>query len=210
VLTPLLTVSFACGAARTRCVAHSLKYEPGWHVSPTVNQHDAIAAVELALAEAQGSPAARWQSWHYATPTARRAADHDRHRKRRSIPLVPVRGLHRHPPPNSRHVRTRVRTPGQNGSRERGFGTPKYEQLLHEKIDDVLDLVEHAERYRVDYNTVRPHGALSRNRPCDVHVGLADPRIPTFPSPKFCHCSTRDARSRYLGETTCSPHPRPG
>lgn len=25
----------------------------GWHVSPTANQHDAIAAVELALAEAQ-------------------------------------------------------------------------------------------------------------------------------------------------------------
>ena len=29
------------------------KYEFGWHWSPTANQHDAIAGVELALAEAQ-------------------------------------------------------------------------------------------------------------------------------------------------------------
>jgi putative transposase len=36
----------------------------------------------------------------------------------------------------------------------------------------------HAERYRVEYNTVRPHEALSWNRPHDVHVGLADPRVP--------------------------------
>ena len=44
----------------------------------------------------------------------------------------------------------------------------------------------HAERYRVDYNTVRPHEALSWNRPHDVHVGLPDPRIPNFPNPKSC------------------------
>src|SRR5450756_1938328 len=30
--------------------------------------------------------------------------------------------------PELRHVRTRVRTPGQNGSRERGFGSLKYER----------------------------------------------------------------------------------
>ena len=30
------------------------KYELGWHVSPTANQHDAIAAVERALTEAAG------------------------------------------------------------------------------------------------------------------------------------------------------------
>ena len=67
------------------------------------------------------------------------------------------------------------KSPGQNGSRERGFGTLKYEQLFLEEIDDVLDQALHAERYRVDYNTVRPHEALSWNRPHDVHVGLADP-----------------------------------
>ena len=36
------------------------------------------------------------------------------------------------------HVRTRVKTPGQNGSRERGFGTLKYERLYLDEIDDAL------------------------------------------------------------------------
>jgi transposase InsO family protein len=87
--------------------------------------------------------------------------------------------------PELRDVRTRVRSPGQNGSRERGFGSLKYERLFLEEIDDVLDLVSHAERYRVDYNVdynaVRPHEAPVLERPHDVHVGLADPQVATFP-----------------------------
>ena len=47
----------------------------------------------------------------------------------------------------------------------------------------MLDLVEQTERYRIDYNTICPHEAIAWNRPHDVHVGLADPRIPNFPSP---------------------------
>jgi putative transposase len=31
----------------------------------------------------------------------------------------------------------------------------------------------HTERYRVDHNIVRPHEALSWNRPHDVDLGLA-------------------------------------
>ena len=78
--------------------------------------------------------------------------------------------------PELRHVRTRVRTPGQNGSRERGFGSLKYERLFLEEIPDAIDLAAHTENYRVDYNHVRPHQALSWNRPADVHAGLADPQ----------------------------------
>ena len=74
--------------------------------------------------------------------------------------------------PELRHVRTRVKTPGQNGSRERGFGSLKYEKLFLEEIPDVLDLVAHAEDYRVEYNTVRPHEALAWNRPLEVHLGF--------------------------------------
>ena len=44
-----------------------------------------------------------------------------------------------------------------------------------------VGLVAHAEDYRVEYNTVRPHEALAWNRPRDVHLGLADPLIPNFP-----------------------------
>ncbi len=45
----------------------------------------------------------------------------------------------------------------------------------------MLDLVEHADAYRVEYNTVRPHEAIAWNRPAEVHRGLVDPMIPNFP-----------------------------
>lgn len=82
--------------------------------------------------------------------------------------------------PELRHVRTRVRSPGQNGSRERGFGTLKYERLYLDEIDDAIMLAKHAEDYRIEYNTIRPHEALAWNRPEEVHLGLADPTVPTF------------------------------
>ncbi|WP_448062736.1 integrase core domain-containing protein [Cellulomonas hominis] len=99
---------------------------------------------------------------------------HHRHRQRRTVPVLSVRGVHRHSP----RAATRARTPGQNGSRERCFGSPKYERLFLEEIPDALDLVAHAEDYRIEYNTVRPHEALAWNRPADVHTGAADPDAP--------------------------------
>ena len=41
-------------------------------------------------------------------------------------------------------------------------------------------LAKHAVDYRIEYNTIRPHEALAWNRPEEVHLGLADPAIPTF------------------------------
>jgi transposase InsO family protein len=73
-----------------------------------------------------------------------------------------------------------VKSPGQNGVRERAFGSLKYERLYREPIDDALDLVREAEAFRAEFNTVRPHEALAWNRPLDVHQGLADPATPTF------------------------------
>ncbi|MCB0976169.1 MAG: integrase core domain-containing protein [Acidimicrobiales bacterium] len=78
------------------------------------------------------------------------------------------------------HVRTRVRTPGQNGSRERGFGTLKYEWLYLDDIADAVELAERVDAYRHDYNTTRSHQALAWNRPEEVHLGLASPTTPTF------------------------------
>lgn len=167
------------------CRDYWSKYELGWHVSPTANQHDAIAAVELALAEA-----ARLAGVPLIELTER---DTDGN----VIPLVTVVTDNGGPfrsfrfeafiatHPELRHVRTRVRTPGQNGSRERGFGTLKYERLFLEEIPDVLDLIAHAEDYRTDYNTIRPHEALAWNRPVEVHTGLADPHVPNFPETEF-------------------------
>jgi len=82
--------------------------------------------------------------------------------------------------PELAHVRTRVKSPGQNGSRERGFGTLKYERLFIDEIDDAVMLAKHAEDYRIEYNTIRPHEAIAWNRPLEVHRGTADPTIPTF------------------------------
>jgi transposase InsO family protein len=164
------------------CRDYWSKYELGRHVAPTANQHDAISAVELALAEAE----------RLAGRPLRELAGTDADGNLEPlITIVTDNGgpfrfeafIATHP--ELRHVRTRVRTLGQNGSREGGFGTLKYERLFLEEIDDVLDLTLHAEGYRADYNTVRQHEALSWNRPHDVHVGLADPRIPNFPEPEI-------------------------
>ena len=46
------------------------------------------------------------------------------------------------------------------------------------------DLERFHDGYRHDYNHVRPHEAIAWNRPKEVHLGLADPSIPTFHTTK--------------------------
>lgn len=163
------------------CRDYWSKYEHPWHVSPTANQHDAIAAIELALADYEqmsGRPlidaCARDEAGN-VVPAVTVVTDNGG--PFRSFRFEHFITAH----PELRHVRTRVRTPGQNGSRERGFGSLKYERLFLEEIDDVLQLVAHADDYRAEYNTVRPHEAIAWNRPLEVHLGLADPLTPNFP-----------------------------
>lgn len=108
------------------CRDHYSKYELGWHVSPTANQHDAVAAVEAALTES-----ARLAGQPLVDLAARDANGGIQ-------PLVPIVTDNGGPfrsfrfeafiaaHPELRHVRTRVRSPGQNGSRERGFGTHQW------------------------------------------------------------------------------------
>jgi putative transposase len=69
--------------------------------------------------------------------------------------------------------------------RERAFESLKYERLYREDILDVFDLTSHAEEFRIEFNTIRPHEALSWNRPQEVHLGLASPTIPTFEQPEI-------------------------
>lgn len=61
-----------------------------------------------------------------------------------------------HKQPELHHVRTRVKSPGRNGSRERGFGTLKDERLYLDEIDDAVMLAKDAEEYRTEYNEARP------------------------------------------------------
>lgn len=165
------------------CRDYWSKYEYPFHVSPTANQHDAIDAVELALAEFEALFGRRLaedcpvdETTGELLPVVTIVTDNGG--PFRSFRFEAFIELH----PELAHVRTRVRTPGQNGSRERGFGTLKYERLYIDQIDDAVALAERAEDYRHEYNAVRPHEAIAFNRPKEVHLGLADPTMPTFQS----------------------------
>jgi hypothetical protein len=95
------------------CRDYWSKYELGWHIAATANQHDAIAAVGLALTETERL------AGHRLIDLARR----DEHGS--VIPLVTIvtdnggpfrsyrfeASIATHP--ELRHVRTRVRTPGR-------------------------------------------------------------------------------------------------
>ena len=163
------------------CRDYWSKYEFDAHLSPTANMHDAVTAVEKALAETErllGHPLADHASVDSQTgeimPVVTVVTDNGG--PFRSFTFEAFIARH----PELAHVRTRVRTPGQNGSRERGFGTMKYEWLFREEIDDALGLADQLDAYRADYNHVRPHEAIAWNRPADVHTGRANPQIPTF------------------------------
>ncbi|MEU5846352.1 integrase core domain-containing protein [Saccharopolyspora shandongensis] len=67
------------------------------------------------------------------------------------------------------HIRTQRRSPGQNGVRERAFGSLKYEHLYRHEIGDGQALVVEAEHYRQVFNHVRPHEALGFARSVDIH-----------------------------------------
>jgi len=164
------------------CRDYWSKYETPWHISPTANHLDAIEAVELALAEYErlfGHPLVDDCLVDVHTgellPVVTLVTDNGG--PFRAFRFETFIAQH----PELRHVRTRVKSPGQNGSRERGFESLKYERLYLEKITDGLDLARHAEEYRLEYNTVRPHEALAWNCPMDVHLGLVDPKTPNFP-----------------------------
>lgn len=69
-----------------------------------------------------------------------------------------------------RHVRTRVKSPQTNGVIERFFGTLKYEHLYRGYIGDgdALDMESH--RFRLIYNTIRPHQALHDQTPKQAYL----------------------------------------
>lgn len=163
------------------CRDYYSKYEHQVHLSPTANMHDAVAAVELALAEAAeilGHPLADLVTVDpdsgEVIPVVTIVTDNGG--PFRSFTFEAFIASH----PELTHVRTRVRTPGQNGSRERGFGTLKYEWLYRQEICDAIELADQIEAWRHDYNHARPHEAISWNRPAEVHTGRADPKIPNW------------------------------
>ena len=119
------------------------QYEQPWHISPTANQHDTITAIKLAPADHEPMfehplidtcPAN--ENTGELLPVLTIVTDNDGPLQSLNFKL----SIMRHP--ELRHVRTRARTPRQNGSRERGFGTLRYERLFPGDIPDALTLVE--------------------------------------------------------------------
>jgi putative transposase len=144
------------------------KVEHGWHIAPTCTGADAIAAVQLAITEAEQLA---------GCCLAEALTDPDSGEIRR-IKLVTDNGgafkgtafakfiASR---PELLHIRTRKKSPGQNGVRERAFGSLKYEHLYRLEIQDLPMLVREAELYRQIFNHVRPHEALGGHRPVEVY-----------------------------------------
>jgi transposase InsO family protein len=154
------------------------KLELGWRVSPTQNHRDAIETVELALAETERL---------LGRPLLDLVTDHD------TGEISPVALVTDNGPcfksgrfaafldkqPELIHIRTRRKSPGQNGVRERAFGSLKYEHLYRHEIDDGHDLGHHAETYRQLFNTIRPHQSLAGKRPIEAHLAACqtDPTL---------------------------------
>ncbi|WP_293785320.1 IS3 family transposase [uncultured Aeromicrobium sp.] len=166
------------------CRDYWSKFEHRWHLSPTANQLDAIEAVELALADHEkmfGRPLGATCQVDLETgevlPVVTIVTDNGG--PFRSFRFEVFIASH----PELRHVRTRVGSPGQNGSRERGFGTLKYERLYLDEIDDAIMLAKHAEDYRIRQHRPTPRGP--RLEPATGGApGPGRPDHPTFQTNK--------------------------
>lgn len=72
--------------------------------------------------------------------------------------------------PLLRHIRTRIKTPQTNGVIERFFETLKYEHLFRGYIGDGDALDMEAHRFRIIYNTIRPHQAIHDRTPQQAYL----------------------------------------
>lgn len=88
--------------------------------------------------------------------------------------------------PELAHVRTGVKSPGQNGSRERGFGTLKYERLFIDEIDDAVHARQANRGLPHRNNTIRPHEALAWNRPKGGTPGPGRANLDVHPTIEVC------------------------
>lgn len=147
------------------CCDYYSKYEYGWHIGPTGTDADAIAAVRLAIAEAErlaGVPLVE-QITDKTTGEIKLVTDNGGAFKGAAFAAFIASR------PELLHIRTRRNSPGQNGVRERAFGALTYEHLYRLEIDDLPALAREVETYRQIFNHIRPHEALDPHRPAAVH-----------------------------------------
>lgn len=161
------------------CADYHAKIELGWRVSPTQNAHDAIAAVLVAIDEAEqllGYPLIEDITDPVTGEIDPIVVVTDNGPAFKSVAFARFIASR----PELSHVRTRRKSPHTNGVRERAFGSLKYEHLYRHDITDGDMLATETERYRQIFNTIRPHEALDMRRPIDVYLTAT----PNFPAPK--------------------------
>ena len=166
------------------CTDYWAKAELGWHVSMTQNHDDAIAAIDLAVEDAErllGCTLAEDLTDPSTGEIRPIALVTD------NGPAFKAHGFERDitSRPELIHIRTRCTSQQQNGVRERGFGTLKYEHLYRVDIPDGPTLYAEAEAYREILNWIRPHQAIGMKRPMDLnlHAPTGAP-TPTQPEPE--------------------------
>lgn len=81
--------------------------------------------------------------------------------------------------PKQRHARTQMKSPrAEQVTRPRARDTENYQRLFLNEILNTLKLIEHAEDYRTEYNTKRPHKTTTW--PPETHLDHTDPNIPNL------------------------------
>ena len=152
------------------------KLELGWVVSTTQNHRDAIETVEQAIAESErlaGQPLAELLTDPLTGEIHPIALVTDNGPCFKSVRFAAYIDKR----PELIHIRTRRKSPNQNGVRERAFGSLKYEHLYREEIDDGHQLGLEVETYRQLFNRIRPHEGIDMQRPLDVHLkAINDPQ----------------------------------
>jgi transposase InsO family protein len=165
------------------CADYWAKYEFGFHVATTCNHRDAITAVEIAIDEAEAVLGERLvddlpvdadtgEILKIKLVTDNGSA----FKSSRFASFIGSTGV-------LEHIRTRRKSPGQNGVRERAFGSLKYEHLHRHEITDGPMIAIEAEAYRQVFNHVRPHEALGMARPAERYLAGADRTVRTAPIP---------------------------
>jgi putative transposase len=145
------------------------KLELGWHVSTTQNHRDAIETVQQAIVEAERLTGRRLAELladpvtGEITPIAVVTDNGPCFKAAKFAAFIEHR-------PELIHIRTRRKTPQQNGVRERAFGSLKYEHLYRMEIDDGQQLAVEAETYRDLFNQIRPHEGIDMRRPLELHL----------------------------------------
>jgi transposase InsO family protein len=166
------------------CADYWAKAELGWHVSMTQNHHDAISAIQLAIDEAErlNDMTLLEMLTDPVTGELRPIAvvsDNG--------PAFKATGFERFidSRPELIHIRTRRKSPQQNGVRERAFGSLKYEHLYRLDIPDGPTLAAETEAYRQTFNWIRPHEAIGMMRPMDLYLAApTGAQIPTQNEPE--------------------------